>query len=142
MRAGKPSPLEEARGLDEMARLAVGTALRKGHSPVEIKAAVERWLQAAPAERVAVVDPRVEPIELVARLMDWHNIHHIPVEDEQHVLVGLMSHRSLLRHMASREFTKADVPTPVGDVMQRDLITVGPSTPTLEAIELMKAKRI
>jgi GntR family transcriptional regulator len=66
VRAGAPSTLEEARGLDEMARLAVGTALRKGHSPVEIKAAVERWLRAAPAERVVVVDPRVETIELVA----------------------------------------------------------------------------
>jgi len=66
VRAGAPSTLEEARGLDEMARLAVGTALRKGHSPVEIKAAVERWLRAAPAERVVVVDPRVETIGLVA----------------------------------------------------------------------------
>jgi GntR family transcriptional regulator len=66
VRAGAPSTLEEARGLDEMARLAVGTALRKGHSPVEIKAAVERWLRAAPAERVVVVDPRVETTELVA----------------------------------------------------------------------------
>ncbi len=83
-----------------------------------------------------------EPVELVARLMDWHNIHHIPVEDEQHILLGLMSHRSLLRHMASREPTQADVPTPVGEIMQRDLITVRPNTPTLEAIELMKAKRI
>jgi GntR family transcriptional regulator len=66
VRAGAPSTLEEARGLDEMIRLAVGTALRKGHSPVEIKATVERWLRAAPAERVVVVDPRVETIELVA----------------------------------------------------------------------------
>jgi hypothetical protein len=55
-----------AGGLDEMARLAVGTALRKGHSPVEITAAVERWLRAAPAERVVVVDPRKETIELVS----------------------------------------------------------------------------
>jgi GntR family transcriptional regulator len=66
VRAGAPSTLDEARGLDEMIRLAVGTALRKGHSPVEIKTAVERWLRAAPAERVVVVDPRVETIEVVA----------------------------------------------------------------------------
>jgi DNA-binding transcriptional regulator YhcF (GntR family) len=66
VREGAPATLEEARGLDEMARLAVGTALRKGHSPVEITAAVERWLRAAPAERVVVVDPRKETIELVS----------------------------------------------------------------------------
>ena len=83
-----------------------------------------------------------EPLELVARLMDWHNIHHIPVEDERHTLLGLMSHRSLLRHMASREHSAEDAPTPVSEIMQRDLITVRPDTPTLEAIELMKKQRI
>jgi len=65
VRAGKPASLEEAQGLDEMIRLAVGTALRKGHSGAEITATVERWLRAAPAERVVVVDPRVETIDLV-----------------------------------------------------------------------------
>ncbi|MCG6922112.1 MAG: GntR family transcriptional regulator [Acidobacteria bacterium] len=65
VRAGKPASLEEARGLDEMIRLAVGTALRKGYSGAEITATVERWLRAAPAERVVVVDPRVETIDLV-----------------------------------------------------------------------------
>jgi CBS domain-containing protein len=44
--------------------------------------------------------------------------------------------------MASREHTKLDVPTLVGEIMQRDLITVRPETATLEAIELMKAKRV
>ena len=83
-----------------------------------------------------------EPIELVARLMDWHNIHHIPVENEQHTLLGLISHRSLLRYLASREHRADDPPTPVSTVMQRNLITVRPDTHTLEAIELMKAKRI
>jgi CBS domain-containing protein len=44
--------------------------------------------------------------------------------------------------MASREHAKADRPTPVGQIMQRDLITIRPNTPTLEAIELMKTKRV
>ena len=51
VRAGVPATLEEAHGLDEMIRLALRTAFRKGHSAPEIKAAVERWLKAAPAER-------------------------------------------------------------------------------------------
>ena len=66
VREGVPSTLEEARGLDEMIRLALRTAFRKGHSAPEIKVAVERWLKAAPAERVMVVDPRPETIELIA----------------------------------------------------------------------------
>jgi hypothetical protein len=48
-----------------MIRLALGTAFRKGYSGADIKAAVERWLQAAPAERVVVVDPRPETLELM-----------------------------------------------------------------------------
>jgi DNA-binding transcriptional regulator YhcF (GntR family) len=65
VRSGGPSTLEDARGLDEMIRLALRTAFRKGHGAPEIRAAVERWLRAAPAERVVVVDPRVETIELI-----------------------------------------------------------------------------
>lgn len=67
VRAGAPATLEEARGLDEMIRLAVATAFRKGYTGASIQAAVERWLRASPAERVVVVDPRPESIEIVSR---------------------------------------------------------------------------
>jgi DNA-binding transcriptional regulator YhcF (GntR family) len=66
VRAGVPAALEDARGLDEMVRLALSAAFRKGHSGSEIRAAVERWLRAAPPERVVMVDPRRETLELVA----------------------------------------------------------------------------
>jgi DNA-binding transcriptional regulator YhcF (GntR family) len=66
VRAGVPAALEEARGLDEMVRLALSAAFRKGHSGSEIRAAVERWLRAAPPERVVMVDPRRETLDLVA----------------------------------------------------------------------------
>jgi DNA-binding transcriptional regulator YhcF (GntR family) len=66
VRAGVPAALEEARGLDEMVRLALSAAFRKGYSGSEIRAAVERWLRAAPPERVVIVDPRRETLDLVA----------------------------------------------------------------------------
>jgi DNA-binding transcriptional regulator YhcF (GntR family) len=66
VRAGSPAALEDARGLDELIRLALSAAFRKGHSGAEIRAAVERWLRAAPPERVVIVDPRRETLELVA----------------------------------------------------------------------------
>ena len=66
MRAGAPASLDDARGLDEMVRLALSAAFRKGHSGSEIRAAVERWLRAAPPERVVMVDPRRETLDLVA----------------------------------------------------------------------------
>jgi DNA-binding transcriptional regulator YhcF (GntR family) len=66
VRSGAPASLDEARGLDEMVRLALSAAFKKGHSGGEIRAAVERWLRAAPPERVVVVDPRRETLDLVA----------------------------------------------------------------------------
>ena len=66
VRPGAPATLEDARGLDEIVRFAVNAALRKGHSGAEIREAVERWLRAAPAERVVVVDPQSPTAELVA----------------------------------------------------------------------------
>jgi DNA-binding transcriptional regulator YhcF (GntR family) len=63
---GTPSSIDEARGLDEMIRLALSAAFRRGHSGAEIRAAVERWSRAAPPERVVIVDPRPETLELLA----------------------------------------------------------------------------
>ncbi len=83
-----------------------------------------------------------EPIDLVANLMDWHSIHHVPVEDNGHRLVGLVSHRPLLRFLASEEGRREDAPIPVSRVMAVDLVTVGPETPTLEAIAIMREHRI
>ncbi|MEE8486784.1 MAG: CBS domain-containing protein, partial [Gemmatimonadota bacterium] len=79
-----------------------------------------------------------EPIDLVANLMDWNHVHHIPVEDNDHRLVGLVSYRPLLRFLASDEARRADGPIATRRVMARDLITVGPGTGTLEAIDLMR----
>src|SRR5438874_3435518 len=57
--------LPEAAGLDEMIRLALHAAFRKGFSGAEIRAAVERWLAAAPPDRVVVVDPSPQMGELL-----------------------------------------------------------------------------
>lgn len=64
-RAGIAS-LAEAGGLDEMIRLALHTAYRKGFATPEIRAAVERWMAAVPPDRVMVVDPSLEMAELLA----------------------------------------------------------------------------
>ena len=83
-----------------------------------------------------------ESIELVANLMDWHRIHHVPVEANDHRLVGLVSHRPLLRFLASEQARQADGPIPVSRVMVTDVITGTPDMTTLEAIELMRSHRI
>lgn len=82
-----------------------------------------------------------EVIDLVASVMDWKHIRHVPVEDDAHRLVGLVTHRTLLRVLA-REHGRETRPIPVREVMHTNLVTVAPDTPTLEAVRLMKEHKI
>jgi CBS domain-containing protein len=74
--------------------------------------------------------------------MEWERIRYVLVEDDEGRLVGMVSHRGVLRHLA-RERKRADgSATSVRDVMRKDLVTVTPETNTHEALELMRKKRI
>lgn len=83
-----------------------------------------------------------EVIDLVANLMDWRNIRHVPVEDENHRLVGLVSYRSLVRVLARDIPHDKDHPLPVRAIMQKDPITVTPETSTIDAIALMRREKV
>ncbi|HWE25310.1 MAG TPA: CBS domain-containing protein [Myxococcales bacterium] len=86
-----------------------------------------------------------DPVELVADLMSWERIRHVPVEDHRGRLVGLVSYRAVLRHLSGlHKFPPQPVggSAPVSDIMKRELITVTPDTSTLEAISLMRRHRI
>ena len=83
-----------------------------------------------------------EAIEFVARLMDWQRIRHVLVEDEQHRLVGLVSHRSLLRYMAERSEGDDREIEPIGKIMIQDPISVTPEAPTVKAVRLMRERKI
>jgi len=87
-----------------------------------------------------------DAVELVADLMGWERIRHVPVEDGQGRFMGLVTYRAVLRYFAEKgkeEGTKRSASsTPVSDIMRRDVMTVTPDTPTLEAIALMKQYRI
>jgi CBS domain-containing protein len=81
-------------------------------------------------------------VDLAASLMDWRHIRHVPVEDNEGRLVGLVSHRSLLRLVGQGMKGKDRQPVAVKDIMKRDPVTVTPNTPTLEAIELMRRHKV
>ena len=71
--------------------------------------------------------------------MDWERIRHVPVEDKDHRLVGLISYRAVMRFLLSGGSTKD---TPVSKLMRTDVTTITLETPTLEAIALMERFRI
>ena len=83
-----------------------------------------------------------EPLDLVASLMEWERIRHVPVEDHQHRLVGLISYRALLRLLARGRLHKDGHQIAVTEVMKKNPVTISPEASTLEAIELMRQHRI
>jgi CBS domain-containing protein len=83
-----------------------------------------------------------EAVDLVANLMDWKRIRHIPVENEQGALVGLVSCFEVLRQLERGISEGADQSVPVGAIMVRDPLTVPPETPTLDAIMLMRREKV
>lgn len=80
-------------------------------------------------------------LDLAASLMHWKHVRHVPVEDDSGRLIGLISHRDLLELFALGKIAGPAQLT-VADVMKTDLITIAPDTPTLEALEIMREKRI
>jgi CBS domain-containing protein len=81
-------------------------------------------------------------VDLAASMMDWERVRHIPVEDDEGKLVGLISHRDLLKLVARGLGAKNADPVTVGDIMRKDLVTVQPDTTTLEAIRQMRANKV
>jgi len=80
-------------------------------------------------------------IDLAASVMDWRHIRHVPVEDADGRLVGLVTHRGLLRMMISRAESNFK-PITVREIMVKEPVTVSPSTSSLEAMELMRSHRV
>jgi CBS domain-containing protein len=72
--------------------------------------------------------------ELAVRVMQWERIRHVPVEDAQGKLVGLVTPRSVLEMLGG----PADAQRAVRDVMERDPIAVTPETTTEAALALMR----
>ena len=70
-------------------------------------------------------------VDLAASVMDWRHIRHVPVEDEAGRLVGLVSHRDLLRLLARGLADKSNEPVAVRQIMKPDPVTITPDTPTL-----------
>ncbi len=79
-------------------------------------------------------------VDLAASLMNWKHIRHVPVEDDDGSLVGVVSHRDLLEILAKDMSREGEIV--VRDIMETELVTIAPETKTLEALNLMREKNI
>jgi CBS domain-containing protein/gamma-glutamyl:cysteine ligase YbdK (ATP-grasp superfamily) len=81
-------------------------------------------------------------VDLAASLMDWRHIRHVPVEDEDGRLVGLVTHRGLLRLLSHGSNAPSGNSLTVREIMKPNPTRVSSTTPTLEAIEIMQRDSI
>ena len=80
-------------------------------------------------------------VDLAASVMTWRHIRHVPVEDNEGRLVGLVSHRALLKLLThGAPGNKATVT--VREIMTPEPLTVSSTTLTLEALEIMRQNRV
>ena len=80
-------------------------------------------------------------VDFAASLMDWRHVRHVPVEDDEGQLVGLVSHRALLRLIAAGR-AEGEQKVTVSEIMNPEPMTVTPDTPTVEAIRLMREEKV
>jgi acetoin utilization protein AcuB len=92
-------------------------------------------------ERMSAPPVTVRPdmdFKKALELMDEHRLHHLPVVDAHGTLVGIVAERDLLlaavRYMTSR--------VDIGEVMQKPVVTVTPSTPITLAAKMMVNNKI
>lgn len=80
-------------------------------------------------------------VDLAASVMTWRHIRHVPVEDEEGKLVGLVSHRALLKLFTQRGSAN-QTPITVREIMTPNPLTVSSLTPTLQAMEIMRRNKV
>ncbi|MFV1959833.1 MAG: HPP family protein, partial [Planctomycetota bacterium] len=80
-----------------------------------------------------------DAIGLAEAMMRWEGIQHVPVENERGELVGIVTVRDLLGALRDG---KTDRSVRVGEIMDRNIKTVSPETPTLEVIRQMRDETI
>ncbi len=76
-------------------------------------------------------------VRLVASVMNWRKISHVPVEDDEGRLLGLVTHRHMIRLLAERSPNIDQEKLVVRDIMESDPPTIAPERPIAEALQEM-----
>ena len=80
-------------------------------------------------------------VDFAAALMDWRHVRHVPVEGDDGELVGLLSHRALLRLVAEGR-VGGDNKVTVREIMTINPVTITSDASTVDAIRLMRKARV
>ena len=80
-----------------------------------------------------------DSMDLAASIMDWKRVRHVPVENDKGELIGLISHRSIIKKIVAGEREES---VAIRDIMNPNPIYAYPQTNTVEALQTMREERI
>ncbi len=92
-------------------------------------------------KRDLVTVQETDPVTLAIRLMKWRRIRHLPVEDADQRLVGLVTRSTLFRFLSETDRPGSDEVS-ISDIMQADLVTAPAALSVADAIRLMRARGV
>ncbi|HRJ28591.1 MAG TPA: CBS domain-containing protein [Cyclobacteriaceae bacterium] len=80
-----------------------------------------------------------DPLELVLTIMNWRNIRHMPVEDEQGVVTGILTKRRIENYLSA---PGSNQEATAQNIMITDPICIDASCSILYAMDIMIQKKI
>ena len=80
--------------------------------------------------------------ELVADIMNWQKVKHIPIEDDKGQLKGIVDYSNLLKYYSKKMTISPGNNVVIKDIMTRDPITIAPESTVDEALNLMKTSDV
>lgn len=78
-------------------------------------------------------------VELVSNLMNWRKIHHVPVENDDGEVVGIISSGDIIKYYCKQSDEEN---LTVTDIMIKNPVTVSAKTNTSEALKIMRKSNL
>ncbi len=78
-------------------------------------------------------------VELVSNVMNWRKIHHVPVENEDGEVVGIISAGDIINYYCKHS---DDETITVDDLMIKNPVTVTAQTEVVEALKIMRRSNL
>ncbi|HEY5692419.1 MAG TPA: CBS domain-containing protein [Cyclobacteriaceae bacterium] len=107
------------------------------HAPAHYPDYINKKVHEIMTTKIFTVHPN-DLASLVKSIMDWRNIHHVPVVDSEENLTGIITSKNIITYenIGFPELTE------VKDIMVNEVLTANPKMLVDEAADLMLAKKI
>ena len=80
--------------------------------------------------------------ELVADILHWKKLKHIPIEDDKGLLKGIVNYDILLYHFSKKSNSKNNQKILIKDIMITDPAVIEPEATIQQALQLMQKQKV